>query len=236
MKRKKEDEMNPKNIFACITLPFILLTGCGQKPNEATFFKPTDYAVLDELKQSVSQEYSFREYVDESLGFEKFTFMTFMGDNSPYTQIALECIHEGALKIKPKESQHDLERFEKNKELATCILVAVDRPVSIDTILYSGIIGLNSIGKDQTLKNLITEAKKDNILTIREYLRIGILADQKFKEENKKRVKQTLSPDMKAALYKPVETTNVDKALDKLTPYLSDQAKDNINTIVNEKE
>ncbi|MBF4453948.1 hypothetical protein IRT38_00770 (plasmid) [Acinetobacter sp. SK-43] len=215
--------MNPKKFFACISLPIILLAGCGQKQNEATIFKSTDYAVLDELKQSLSQEYSFREYVDETLGFKKFTFMTFVGDNSPYTQIALECIHEGALKIKPKESQYDLERFEKNKELSTCIQVVVDRPVSIDTILYNDILGLNSVDKDQTLKNLITEAKKDNILTIREYLRIGILTYQKYKEENQKR-------------NKPVETTNIDKAMDKLTPYISDQAKDSINTIVNEKE
>lgn len=223
MKRKKEDIMNPKKFFACISLPIVLLTGCGQKQNEATIFKSTDYAVLDELKQSLSQEYSFREYVDETLGFKKFAFMTFVGDNSPYTQIALECIHEGALKIKPKESQYDLERFEKNKELSTCIQVVVDRPVSIDTILYNDILGLNSVDKDQTLKNLITEAKKDNILTIREYLRIGILTYQKYKEENQKR-------------NKPVETTNIDKAMDKLTPYMSDQAKDSINTIVNEKE
>lgn len=219
MKRKKEDVMNPKKFFACISLPIILLTGCGQTQNEATIFKSTDYAVLDELKQSLSQEYSFREYVDETLGFKKFTFMTFVGDNSPYTQIALECIHKGALKIKPKESEYDLERFEKNKELSTCIQVAIDRPVSIDTILYNDILGLNSVDEDQTLKNLITEAKKDNILTIREYLQIGMLAQ----EVNKKNVKQILSTETKSAL-------------DKLSPYLSEKAKDRINTSTNEQK
>ncbi len=168
------------NFFALITLPVVCLTGCGQKDNEATIFNSGDYSTLSELKQTVSQQYIFKEFVDDTLGFKKYTFMTFVGDHSVYDQIALECIHKGTLKINPQRKEFELERFTKSVELSQCIKDVVNRPISIDTALYSSILGINY--DDQQLKNLITEAKKDNILNIHEYLQIGILANQKWKE------------------------------------------------------
>lgn len=204
--------MNLSNFVALITIPVILLTGCNQKDTKATIFNSADYAVLKEIKGTVSQDYAFNEYIDETLGFKKFTFMTFVTNKSVYDQIALECIHKGVLKSVPKKDEFDPERFNKNNELAGCVRDVIKRPISIDTALYSSLLGINSLNEDQELQNLISDAKKDNILTIQEYLQIGILTNQKW---------QTLAPEVEAAIRKPVDTSQVDNAMKKVSQYIN---------------
>lgn len=204
--------MKLSNFVALITIPVIFLTGCNQKDTKATIFNSADYAVLKEIKGTLSQDYAFSEYVDETLGFKKFTFMTFVTNKSVYDQIALECIHKGVLKSVPKKDEFDPERFNKNKELAGCVRDVIKRPISIDTALYSSLLGINSLDEDQELQNLISDAKKDNVLTIQEYLQIGILTNQKW---------QTLAPEVEAAIRKPVDTSQVDNAMKKVSQFIN---------------
>lgn len=213
--------MNLSNFVALITIPVILLTGCNQKDTKATIFNSADYAVLKEIKETLSQDYAFNEYVDETLGFKKFTFMTFITNKSVYDQIALECIHKGVLKSVPKKDEFDLERFNKNKELAGCVRDVIKRPISIDTTLYSSLLGINYFDEDQELQNLITDAKKDNVLTIQEYLQIGILTNQKWQNRPTDTKGQTLAPEIEAAIGKPVDTSQVDNAMKNVSLYIN---------------
>ncbi|EOZ8645456.1 hypothetical protein ACQWTT_001207 [Acinetobacter baumannii] len=213
--------MKLSNFVALITIPVFLLTGCNQKENEATIFNSADYAVLKEIKGTVSQDYAFNEYVDEVLGFKKFTFMTFVTNKSVYDQIALECIHKGVLKSVPKKDEFDPERFNKNKELAGCVRDVIKRPISIDTALYSSLLGINSLNEDQELQNLISDAKKDNVLTIQEYLQIGILTNQKWQNRPTDTKGQTLAPEIEAAIGKPVDTSQVDNSMKKVSQYIN---------------
>lgn len=156
----------------------ILFTGCQKKQNNPPVLSTKDYTVFNELKSNTMLYYSFKEYIDETLGFKDYTFIKFAGDNSPYDQIILECIHKDNFKLDPVKNKFDLPKLDKNEKLSNCIKNSSNSPVSIDTILYSSILGIHNKKDDKEFDNLIDESKKDNVLTVYEYLKIGILAEQ----------------------------------------------------------
>lgn len=188
----------------------ICISGCSTKSLPVSF-TPEDYASLSKLQKDVFNEQFLNEHIDEVLGLEKYTFFDFLGGTSPYTQITLSCIHKGVLNL--NQNQNSIHRVVKTPELDQCIKEIGEQPVMTDVLLTHNLgWTINNARQTPEVKKAIEEAKKDNILTVIEFLKIGSLSSG-----------VVANSIVQSNNIPKANSSSVDENLDKMSQYIVDE-------------
>lgn len=203
-----------------MSVSIIFISGCSIK-NTPVAFTPEDYASFSKLQKDVFNEQSFYEHIDGVLGLENYTFFDFMGETSPYTQITLSCIHKGVLNL--NQNKNSIYRVVKTPELDQCIKEIGEQPVMTDVLLTHNLGWvINNASQTPEVKTAIEDAKKDNILTVIEFLKIGSLSNDVVANSI---VQSDNTPKVNSSV--------VDENLEKISQYIVDE---NIKKFVNTKQ
>jgi len=167
--------LNIKQTLIVVGISVAGLSGCGQE-KQSINFSSDDYAVLAQITEKPTDEFDLYSHIDSVLGLKKLSYLHFLNEVTPYTQITLECIHSGALKLdSDKSASH---KVVKNDGLNICIKNASQKPVMVDVLLtHSNGWNIERMNYVPEVKQLINEAKKDNVLTVDEFLKIGSLVE-----------------------------------------------------------
>lgn len=165
---------NFKKILSVLTVSMICLSGCGAK-NMPVAFTKEDFSSLNKIKKDIFTDQSLNDHIDGVLGLEKYTFYDFLGETTPYTQIALGCIHKGVLNL--DQNINHVKRVAMTPELDQCIKEIAQQPVMTEILLTHNLgWTITEAKSNPDVKKLIDEAQKDNVLTVHEFLKIGSLS------------------------------------------------------------
>lgn len=165
-----------KKTLCVLSVSMFCLSGCGAKTMPVSFTEE-DYSNFSKIQKDVFNEQSLNDHIDSVLGLEKYTFFDFLGETTPYSQIALSCIHKGALKL--NQNKNSSYRIVKTPELEQCIKEVSQHPVMADVMLTHNLgWTIQEASSSSEVKTLIQEAKNDNVLTVVEFLRIGSVSNR----------------------------------------------------------
>lgn len=208
---------NFKKTLCVLSVSMFCLSGCGAKNMPVSFTKE-DYSTFSKIQKDIFNEQSLNDHIDSVLGLEKYTFFDFLGETTPYSQIALSCINKGALKL--NQNKNSFYRVVKTPELDLCIKEVGQHSVMTDVMLTHNLgWTINEASSSPEVQTLIQKAKKDNVLSVVEFLRIGSVSsriaanaliqsdsmqemDNSVAEENLKKIEQFKIENEKLVLNK----------------------------------
>lgn len=167
-----------KQILIALGFSAIGVTGCSQADKQSVYYSSDDYAVMAQIADEPTNEYELYSHIDKVLGLKNLSYLHFLNEVTPYTQITLDCIHSGSLKLDHTKSQHP--KVIKSEGLDSCIKTASEKPLMLDILLtHSNGWNIEKLSTDPEVKQLIEEAKKDNVLTAIEFMKIGSIVEFK---------------------------------------------------------